>query len=355
MVAQYGPYTIAGLPLGEGLDPQLLKLQINESPLVVSSVSDVLVVGGHFYVDMAASLSQPEKIALDGGVTQVPSDPPGEGSILGQHAGPSTPELLVGIRNTDGSKANFPSTDAGTPIFQSNVVPPGYYFYGTGAFDDVAGNSRGAGPQIELAVSADEHIDPAGKTATLVGRFLEHVYILGGHFAALGADLGDWISSEIVAPASTPEDRTGSLDGNAVKVPTGAGFNVVVPTEPGTGSWNVDGAALEAGEINAGLVPVPSPTQTGFWNWDPGSTPSLSPVSNPAAPDGAYNLFDAALPLARQANRYSCLTEGDVTPQGAVKGKKILPHWLWRFTIHRHAPGTLKVAVRLDMARVQTV
>jgi len=261
---------------------------------------------------------------------------------------PIVPEMRVQLQNEGGEPVNIPMTSGKAPIFQPNVVPSGYYFYGTGAFDDPAGASRGNGDQIFLEV--------AGPTneGTIEGQFIDHVYILGGFLASVASGIQDWASMEMLAPASVPEDRTTTHDGNANKVSVGP-FSIIVPAPLGDGDWNVDGAALTAGELNTDLCPVPNTTGTGYWNWDPALTPSIFPVDNPASPDGSYDLYDATLPLGRQANRYPLIASGNVTPAASIKGKKILPHWRWKFTVYRHEAGQVQVSIRLDTARAATL
>ncbi len=150
------------------------------------------------------------------------------------------------------------------------------------------------------------------------------------------------------------------MTGNVVKAPTGYGFNLFVPVSEGTGTHRVDGNVFEAGQSNTGLVPVPAPENsegegTGFWDWDPTLAPEATIVPN-VEQKGRYNLFDQTLPLARQANRYPVMpTYQHVTPEAAVKAKKILPHWLWSFTLVRgSSAGVTKIAIRLDTARTKT-
>jgi hypothetical protein len=138
---------------------------------------------------------------------------------------------------------------------------------------------------------------------------------------------------------------------------TGLGFNIIIPAPLDDGDWNVDGATMEVGEINLNLSPIPNGSGTGFWNWDPTLAPgaTITPVANPAAPDGSYDLYDVALPLVRQANRISLMLQGDITPS-SLKGKKMLPHWVMVFTAMRAgAAGTLKATARMTAARINTI
>ena len=248
--------------------------------------------------------------------------------------------------NENGAIWNQPQTTNKTPLFNPNIIPPGYLLYVTGAFDDINGASRGDGTQMILQLTE------AGD-ASVEGRFLEHVYVLGGEVGHIGGGHGDWASLYLYGPASAPEDKTSTHDGNANKAPTGFGFNIIVPAPGDNGDWNVDGATLEAGEINQDLVPLPSDSGTGYWNWDPTVSPSITPVANPAAPDGGYNLYDAALPIARQANRVPLVCAGDCCPS-TIKGKKILPHWVVKLSLHRAAAGTVSAGFVLKTARIKT-
>jgi hypothetical protein len=259
------------------------------------------------------------------------------------------PENKTNIVSADGTVANFPQTAGGTPINIPNIVPAGYYLYVTSAFDDDVNGVRGEGNVIAMERTN------IGETI-IEGRFIEHVYVLGGAIGAKSAEFDDWISMHVKADASAPEDRTGTSDGNANKVALGGGAHIIVPAPLNDGDWNVDGSTLVHGELNADLVPVPSSGgNTGYWHWDPAQDPSIYPCANPAQPDGPYNLFDFPIdPLVRQANRLSFLIPGDITPP-TLKGKKILPHWKCVFTMHRNSQqGTLQGACRMTLARVTT-
>lgn len=310
---------------------------------------------------------------------------------------------------TASSAHGIPTTSLGAPLFNPNILAPGYLFYATGAYDDLTNEKRGKGAFIEI-----EQVD-AGQ-GTLEGQFFEHVYIHGGAFGCHNEGKGDWVEMMAYAPASTPSNVPGGT-GNAQKVGvlsidnksgtfqagevlvggtsghtaavaavlsdtslqvahigTGAfqddevvtgqtsgatadvngaiSANMIVPAS-GDGFWNVDGSTLTKGEINSGLAPVPNKTdpQNGYWNWDPDEDPSITP----AAGDGAYDLYDIAIPLVRQANRIGCLLhEKDCCPD-ELKGKKLLPHWKIKFTVNRGAAGTLLVQFMLKTSRKTTV
>jgi hypothetical protein len=250
--------------------------------------------------------------------------------------------LMVG---EDGTIIPHPATESGTPISVVNIIPPGYYYYATGAFDDIATPAKGAGAQIAISR------DGAGNTQ-LSGRFLEHVYVIQGGFACINAEHDDWVQLDLKSPASAPTSTPGT--GNADKIPLGGGANIITPAT--NGDWTVDGSTLEAGEINQDLSPVPAydsdGNPNGWWDWDPTQTPSL--ITN-LTQTGHFNLFDFPIPLARQANRLPALLSGAFTPP-TMKGKKILPHWEWHFCLTRGSQaGTVKAACFIGLARKSTV
>lgn len=295
----------------------------------------------------------------------------------------------------------IPTTSKGTPLSNPNVVSPGYLLYSTGAYDltahdgaktvaDINGLTPKPGDCYKLSdagtltagsleVVADDVVQyywgvwaaatlgkrGAGRSFALKqngpglaqteGRFLEHVYVHGGIVAdATNADVYDWIEMEVCFPASVPASQVGT--GNCSKVPTGLGFNILIPAPLNDGDWQVDGTTLEIGEINLNLCPVPNSSGAGYWNWDPDVTPSLTPVADVGNPDGVYDLFDADLGAqVRQANRLPLRAGGPVTPQ-ALKGKKLLPHWLLRFRISRtDAVGEVAGSALMQVSRRTTV
>lgn len=311
----------------------------------------------------------------------------------------------VNLLDDKGDTVNWPMTEKRTPVLVTNNVVPGYYLYVTGAFDRIREDathtvaeinadtpSQGdcfklsdsgqltagsldvvAGDYVEYYAAAWAKVtvpkrgaglqmaakqDGPGKVEVR-GGFMEHVYVVGGLIADhVNADLRDWIEMEVWFPASSPEDKTATHDGNANKVATPYGFNIIVPAPLGDGDWNVDGETLEVGEINLDLVPVPntSDPQAGMWNWDPDVSPSITPVANPAAPDGSYDLFDVGMGAqVRQANRVPLRFKGPITPD-TLKGKKLLPHWELVFRIARtESAGVVEGAAVMQLNRRKTV
>ena len=222
---------------------------------------------------------------------------------------------LVQIQNEDASLANFPKTSRNTPIFQPSVIAPGDLFYGTGALDSESAMGIGEGQLLAFHATAPNQV------VVVEGRFAQYVRILGGVIRCWSSTMEDQLSMEIIFPSSTPPETPGT--GNAVL----AG-GVFVPVASG-GTHTVDGSIMEVGDINQDLCPVPTTPGTGFWNWDPDQTPSITPAPTR---DGNYHLIPAELSVLRQANKYP-VADLDVTPAAGIQGKKVLPHWIWRFTL----------------------
>jgi len=253
---------------------------------------------------------------------------------------PIQPEVKTYIVNEDETLANFPQTTRKTPIFQPSVVPPGHLFYGTSRFDqDDQSQEIGEGGAIIFNTSTPDDV------VVIEGRFHDYVYILGGRICAWASSVNDEVSLDTVFPASAPASTPGV--GNASLHPE-LGF--FYPAE--NGDFTVDGSTLEVGTINQNLCPVPAAEDnTGFWNWDPTQNPSITPAPNQ---DGAYHLFAVEIVAVRQANKYP-VKDGEVTPAAGIQGKKVLPHWLWRFTLKKGPEATpTQCRILLYTARVKT-
>jgi hypothetical protein len=342
MAATTYTYSIADDFPGGAVNTAKLHAEIQASA-IVTALEGINTSGDVIEIVFKDALSAGDKTILDGDTTGP------AGGLIAAHDNTASPSSITEtqILNEAEEVVNWPMTTAKTPIYQPNIVPPGYLLYMTGAFDDIAGGNLGTG--LLMQATKTDNGD-----ATVEGQFLHHAYVLGGGFGTNGEGYGDYATMEIYAPASAPEDKTGTSDGNANKVDTGLGFYIIVPAPLNDGDWNVDGATLQAGEINQNLVPIPNETQQGYWNWDPDANPSITPVANPGAPDGDYDLFDAQITLARQANRIPLFVKGDITPP-TIKGKKILPHWKWKFTLHRESTGTVEGMFYVLVGRKKTV
>ena len=151
----------------DAINPSALADAINASTITIALVR-IDTSGDDVTIVFKAAISSAEETTLD--------------TLVANHDPAPTPDesTKVVIEDVDGKSAYSPVTDKGTPINQPNVVPAGYFFYGTGAFDNIAAGTRGDGAQIVLSRTT------AGEDECR-GRFLEHVYIIGGYIATNAA------------------------------------------------------------------------------------------------------------------------------------------------------------------------
>jgi hypothetical protein len=186
-------------------------------------------------------------------------------------------------------------------------------------------------------------------SATFDVDFLDGVFLAGGHIEWDGGHWGSNVYMELVAPASTTKAPAIPGQGNCNKVPTGLGFNIIVPAA-GNGQYDLD-------------VPIPIPSfddetnaMTGYWHY---SEPwvgkgTLTPSATPTA---KYNLFDVQLELAHFAKLHLFMDSGRrdmIAP--AIKPKWILPEWKMRVVItNTEASKTLRLAWDLLVARRKSV
>ena len=180
-------------------------------------------------------------------------------------------------------------------------------------------------------------------------RFQDGVFLAGGNVGWTGGSFGSYVKMELYAPSSTtiPADPAGT--GNANLVPTGLGFDIIVPAAG-------DGARTLT-------VPVPVPAaddetnaQTGYWDY---TEPWVGTGEvTPGTPQQAkFNLFNNQLPLAHFTTIPLVTSEGDKTLiVENIKPKWVLPEWFFRVSIYNaEAANTLKVGWSLVIARRKSV
>lgn len=210
----------------------------------------------------------------------------------------------------------------------------GTRLYITSFGDDIAGETRGDGAGMYASR------DTAGESSTEI-QFLDWYEIGGGGVMWDGAENGDWVTFEIVAPATTVTPN-GSGTGNCNVV-----SGVVVPAE-GDGDYDID---LSEGSSD----PVPLIQSGGYWNWSYPDT-GLGQVTAAPAADGDCNLVAAPLTLTRYMNRRYLF--GDSRLENCVywgvDPSKMLPHWKAKITVHNEGGShTVKVWGKLVGARVK--
>jgi hypothetical protein len=228
----------------------------------------------------------------------------------------------------------------GKPFVLPNIFPSEVLLNFTGAGDSSTARFAGDLFGVEKVGSGD---------ASQTLNFLDGVFLAGGHVEWEGGAYESYVSLDLSAPASTTKAPAVANQGNCNLVPTGLGFNIIVPAA-GNGEFDLD-------------VPVPVPSAdtetdapTGWWNY---SEPWVG--KGTVAPSGAstakYNLFDEELPLARFAKLHLMSASGrrDLAAS-AIKPKWVLPEWKVKVTIHNADSGkTLRVAFDLLTARRKSI
>lgn len=230
----------------------------------------------------------------------------------------------------------------GKPFVLPNIFPGEVLLNFAGACDNTSTGRRLEGPMFAMSVapSSSEDFD-----ITL----LDGVFLAGGNLQWTGGHLGSEVYLKLLAPASTVKAPTVEGQGNCNLIPTGLGFNMIVPAA-GNGQYDVDYA-----------VPIPAYNeetnqQTGFWRY---TEPWVGKGTVwPGAPGNSkYNLFDAPLELAHMARVALLLPSGQrdmIAP--AIKPKWVLPEWTMCITVvNASSDTTLTAAWDLLLARVKSV
>lgn len=236
-----------------------------------------------------------------------------------------------------------PSTNDGRAISMPSLFPDSTMLYITGAADDpIAG--RGQGSSFTFSS------DTAGDT-TLLFSFNDWVYLTGGAFRYVGATLGDMITLEATAPASTVTPNGGNT-GNCNLTASPFGANTLIIPAAGNGAYDVNlTTAVPITALNTAAPRAP----IGYWNW---STPDTGKGTITAGTPGAspYNLFTVNIdPLIRIVEKLQIVGDAaDNLTIPAVNPKQFLPHWSIRATLHNSGHTGLQACFRLVLARVKT-
>jgi hypothetical protein len=295
------------------VDPSRLTQEVRESA-IAAALDYINTSGDDCDIWFKAALSSGDEDILDG--------------LVAVHSGEALPDVEP------------PKTSDGKPIVLPCLFPPGVFMYYAGCADDPT-NGRGQGEQFHLSS------DTAGDE-TLEFTFNDWVYLTGGDGQGCCAELGDWITFEVVAPASTVTPNGGGTGNcNLVDVPnTGGTLHVIVPAA-GNGTHDLD-------------QPVPIPAgkpneKTGYWEWDwPDEGKGTVSAGEPGKAE--FNLYDFQITLNRQLPKYQLL--GDRTFEltiPAVNPGALLPYWKQKITLHNGGHTGLKVVWTIVCARYKTV
>lgn len=318
-------YSIAGDTANGKVDGSKLKSEIVESAITIA----------------------PDYINTDGDVLDVYMK-----DEMPDHSGGASASLAAVVAAHDGeledvpqavalyhaSGGALPETSDGKPIFLPNLFRGDVELQYPGAGDH-ATNGRGEGTAFCLSNSTDS------STSTLEWQFNDWVYAAGGGLIHKGAEMGDWCSFDMRAAATTVTVN-GTSEGNCNLTNLG-GYNLITPAS-GDGTHDV---------AEADKVPVPSSDMTGYWDWN--CTDTGKGTIDPSATPGAakYNLIDAATLLVRWVSKVHLLGDGSLDMiVGAVKPKKILPHWTFHVDLHNGGTNshTVEIVWHLLTARKKT-
>jgi hypothetical protein len=227
-----------------------------------------------------------------------------------------------------------PEAFDGKQLITTNAFPEFCVETIVGCGDDAA-QGIGAGAEFELQRSSEGE-------ETLEFYFIDTVWMAAGSAIFKDAAIGDWCSFLLFAPATAVSSTPGAGDCNLV--PTGLGFNIVVPAA-GDGSHTLQTPVL-----------VPNAGKTGYWDWDQ-STTGHGTITPNVYGKGAFDMFDVELPLAKFANKVPILGTGSVhLGIHNVRSKALYPYWKCRVTLHNHdGAHTVLFAWHLVLGRARTV
>jgi hypothetical protein len=217
-----------------------------------------------------------------------------------------------------------------------NIFPGDVILVFAGASDSPT--ARCGGPCFEL-----QRVGHGSESFTI--SMNDGVFLAGGHLSWEGGGLGSRVEFSLHAPASTTKAPSTPGAGNCNRVPTGLGFDLIVPAA-GNGQFDLDVG-----------IPVPvsddeTSAQNGFWTH---SEPWCGRGQlAPGIPrQSKYGLFSVPLKLATFAKIPLTMESGfrDFLVS-SIKPKWILPEWEMRVEIfNADAQKTLTVCWDLTMAR----
>lgn len=213
-------------------------------------------------------------------------------------------------------------------------------------------NFCGASDTVSSGQRADDLLAFSSTTVgvlTKTIRFIDPLWLAGGHIQYQGAVLGDWINFMTKVPATAGVAAPGA--GSYAKVAVGANKHVFVPA-PG-GGWDLDLAETENANVRFTKVrPVPAPGGLGYFDYNMDTevvTPNL-------AGKGGYHLCDYEVVLAEFITKV-CLLGNDHFPLTvpAVRPILILPHWQHTFSLNNATEKTLTVVSMLYIGRMNSL
>lgn len=237
-----------------------------------------------------------------------------------------------------------PKTSDGRQIILPSTMRDSYDVGFCGQGDDVDNGVNMAGQELAASLSS------SGST-TVTWQFISSIDIAGGVLKFSGAEWGDYLSYDVVAPATAGTSNPGA--GLYDKYPIGEGANMYVPNGTMEGDWDLDlDETLNANVSFTKVVPVPS-SGDGFFDYDSAS----GAVTLNATGTGGYYLFDFEMVLSRFLHKiwiYGTGREDFIVP-ASYGAKALLPHWQHRVTLHKAGDtGTLECRWFIFLGRSNT-
>jgi hypothetical protein len=197
----------------------------------------------------------------------------------------------------------------------------GWHSWFTSAGDAIDPPQRGGGERIRLTWTAAE---PRGEKVVDL-RFIEPVEVHDGE----AFYQGDWSADDLLnfslqIPATVTTPNPGGT-GNCNRVPTGLGYDLIVPAS-GDGAHDVDLAQA---------APVPAPG-TGFWDVNH-ETGAITPAATPGQAD--WLLLSVPAPAAYFVRNLCLGSPLGVWDIDTYKVEWLHPSWTLRLAVNKQSDG----------------
>jgi hypothetical protein len=206
----------------------------------------------------------------------------------------------------------------------------GFKTYFTGAGDNLSTGERGTGQAIKMAFTGAgiQSIDVQFSAPAEV----HDGEIVWSPVSNWGFD--DTFSVSAVLPATTATANNGNT-GNANKVATGLGFNLIVPAA-GNGAWDVNlGTAVP---VPSDVINVDTGAQTHQGYWDTNYyTGVITPGVNPGS--SGFNLLDVSPPEMYLLKNIMMGNPLGVFDIDVYKVEWFHQNWLFRFSVNKVSSG----------------
>lgn len=244
------------------------------------------------------------------------------------------PEALADYVANYQGKANAAQgqvSDDGRVVVAVNRIAAGYTIYPSGKSDALQASGYRAG--VDMIFDADNK----------VRRFqmLSNWYGIGGRVIWEGADLADYMSAKLKAPATA---HGVNAAGDFNKYALGGGANMYIPAAPGAGAWSLSLTEKHTGTNVLKCVPVPVAGNAGYFDYN--STTNVVTVN--ATQTGGYNLYDFEVTLFQFASH--CWGKKQDGSESSIEipdviGKLLFSQWVIEFTLTTAKTSGIKVGM----------